>query len=218
VIAGIDSGTSNSSIASTTDSQTLGQVEFINLLIAQLQHQDPLQPTEGSEFIAQLAQFSQLDETRKVSAGMSNVENYMASLNNFSSLALLGQNAEFNGNGIAHVQGTNTDLRYQLPANAESVTVTILDAQGVPVCQKPGPTAEGIQTVVWDGRDGQGGELPSGTYRFSVAAKDAAGNEMKVETMQKGTVEKVEFREGMPYLLVNGRWLSLDDVHAVGRM
>ncbi len=216
MIAGIESGTSNNSVASTADSQTLGQVEFINLLIAQLQHQDPLEPMEGSEFIAQLAQFSQLDETRKVSAGMSKVENYMASLNNFSSLALLGQNAEFNGNGIHHLEGTSSDLRYMLPANAESVSITILNSQGVPVCEKSGPTSEGIQTVIWDGRDDEGGELPSGIYRFSVAAEDAAGEEMNVETMQKGMVSKVEFREGTPYLLVNGRWLSLDDIHAVG--
>jgi len=218
VISEIGSGASNNGPAGTAPSQDLGQVEFINLLIAQLQHQDPLQPTEGSEFISQLAQFSELDEMRKMSAGMGSVENYMASLNNFSSIALLGQNAEFYGNGLAHLQGTTTDLRYQLPANAGSVSITIFNSDGVAVCQKPGPTAEGIQSVVWDGRDGEGRELPSGTYRFSVAAEDAAGNEMKVETMQRGTVEKVEFREGTPYLLVNGRWLSLDDIHAVGRL
>ena len=218
MISEISSGASNTSLAGGAPTQTLGQVEFINLLIAQLQHQDPLQPTEGSEFISQLAQFSELDEMRKMSSGMGNVENYMASLNNFSAVALLGQNTEFYGDGLAHLQGTTTDLRYQLPGNAESVTITIYNSQGAPVCQKYGPTSEGIQTVVWDGRDAEGGELPSGTYRFSVAAVDAAGNEMPVETMQRGTVEKVEFRNGKPYLLVNGRWLSLDDIHAVGRM
>ena len=218
MIEGIGSGASSSNLAGMAGSQNLGQVEFINLLIAQLQNQDPLQPTEGSEFIAQLAQFSELDEMRKVSEGMGNVENYMASLNNFSSLSLLGQSTEFYGNGLAHQQGTHTDLRYQLPSNAESVVITITTSGGTPVCQKYGPTEEGIQTVTWDGRDAQGAELPSGTYRFSVEAKDADGNDMKVETMQRGTVDKVEFRDGMPYLQVNGRWLSLDDVHAVGRL
>ncbi len=216
MIEGIESGASNNSIPGAIGPKTLGQTEFINLLVAQLQHQNPLEPMEGSEFVAQLAQFSQLDETRKVSAGMGSVAENMASLSNFSSLALLGQNAEFNGNGISYLQGTTTDLRYKLPAEAESVSITILNSQGVPVCEKTGSTAEGIQTVIWDGRDDEGEELPSGIYRFSVAAEDAAGEEMNVETMQKGRVSKVEFREGTPYLLVNGRWLSLDDIHAVG--
>lgn len=217
MISSIGSQTTESLAAAAGGNQDLGQVEFLNLLIAQMQYQDPLEPMEGTQFITQLAQFSELDEMRNTSEGIETLQNYMASLNNFSALSLLGQDAEFVGDSVAHDAGTRTDLRFQLGEEAKSVTVNLLDASGALVRTfSAGSLPAGSNTVTWDGLTQAGLTAPGGVYRLEVEAVNANGEDVQVSTVERGSVDRVEFRDGLPYLLVNGQWRSLDAVLAVG--
>lgn len=56
----------NASAASRLPVQTLGQDDFLKLLVAQLSAQDPMNPQKDTEFIAQMAQFSSLEQTRSM--------------------------------------------------------------------------------------------------------------------------------------------------------
>lgn len=53
--------------AAITKQQTIDQEDFIKLFLAQLQFQDPLEPVDNREFLAQLAQFSSLEQSRQTS-------------------------------------------------------------------------------------------------------------------------------------------------------
>ena len=55
----------------TTQADPLGKTAFLNLLVTQLQNQDPLQPQDNSEFLAQLAQFSSLEQLQQINSGVS---------------------------------------------------------------------------------------------------------------------------------------------------
>jgi flagellar basal-body rod modification protein FlgD len=59
-------GTNVSTVASRLPVQTLGQDDFLKLLVAQLSAQDPMNPQKDTEFIAQMAQFSALEQTRSM--------------------------------------------------------------------------------------------------------------------------------------------------------
>jgi len=47
--------------------KTMGQTEFLNLLVTQMRNQDPLKPVSDTEFIAQMAQFTSLEQTKEMS-------------------------------------------------------------------------------------------------------------------------------------------------------
>ncbi len=208
--------TSTYTTSSTEQPESLGQDVFLNLLITQLKHQDPLEPMEGTEFVTQLAQFSELDEMRELTSGQENLQSYMASLNNFAAVSLLGKAVEFPGDEVIHQEGTSTALEFLLPSDAAQVTVALYDTQGnlVHTVDK-GPMAAGNQTAIWNGTDEHGQPLPSGTYRLDVVARDASQGTIPVELTQQGSVREVVFQDGLPMLRVGERWLSLPDIKSI---
>ena len=208
--------TSTYTASSTEQTESLGQDVFLNLLITQLKHQDPLEPMEGTQFVTQLAQFSELDEMRALTSGQEGLQNYMASLNNFAAVSLLGKSVEFSGDEVAHQEGTPTELEFRLPSEAAQVTVYLYDTHGrlVHTVDK-GPMAAGNQTAIWNGTDESGQPLPSGAYRVDVVAQDASEGAIPVELMQQGLVREVVFQDGLPQLRVGERWLSLPEIQSI---
>lgn len=208
--------TSSVSVSSTEPSDSLGKDVFLNLLITQLKNQDPLEPMEGTEFVTQLAQFSELDQIRELASGQEDLQNYMASLNNFAAVSLLGKEVEFAGDRVSHLEGTSTEISFRLPANASQVTVLVYDAQGrVVQTLTTGSTEAGNQVIPWNGTDESGQTLPSGTYRFDVVAKDDQGRSLSVEMLQRGVVKEVAFEDGVPKVRVDDRWISLSEIQGL---
>ena len=210
-------GTTSSVAASSTEpADTLGKDVFLNLLITQLKHQDPLEPMEGTEFVTQLAQFSELDELRELTGGQEDLQRYMASLNNFAAVSLLGMDVEFAGDRVTHQEGTSTGIEFSLPRDAAQATILVYDAQGLVVqTLTKGSMVAGNQTAVWDGTDESGQLLPSGTYRFEVVANDANGGNVPVALIQRGSVREVAFEDGVPMVRIDDRWVSLSEVQGI---
>jgi len=205
-----------SSLETAAQPGSLGQEAFLNLLITQLKNQNPLEPMDGTEFVTQLAQFSELDEVRGVSTGIDSLKNYLASLNNFAAVSLLGQEVEFKGSDVTLQEGNPSDLRFRLPSDAAKVTVTVHDQEGKTVRSLvSGHTESGLQTVTWDGRDDNGQSLPSGTYRYELQAEDANGAALAVEQVQRGIVERIEYQEGNPILRVGECWIPLEEIYSI---
>jgi flagellar basal-body rod modification protein FlgD len=171
---------------------------------------------EGTEFVTQLAQFSELDEMRAFSSGQEELQNYMASLNNFAAVSLLGKTVEFSGDEVTHQEGIATEVEFVLPADAAQVTVYLYDGQGRLVhSMNQGPMSAGNQAALWSGADENGQALPSGTYRVDVVALDASQGDVPVELTQRGVVREVVFDEGVPALRVGDRWLSLPEIQSI---
>lgn len=208
--------TSTYTTSSTEQSDSLGQDVFLNLLITQLKNQDPLEPMEGTEFVTQLAQFSELDELRELTTAQADLQNYMASLNNFAAVSLLGKEVEFSGDQLTHQGGGSSEIKFSLPSDAAEVTVYLYDAGGNLVhTLNQGPMEAGNQTSIWNGTDDTGQPLPSGTYRCEVVAKDGAEGLIAVELMERGTVQEVAFEDGVPMMRVGDRWISLSEIQGI---
>ena len=105
---------SNQVTPKATDN-TMGKDDFLKLLVAQMQNQDPLNPTDNKESIAQLAQFSALEQMTNISTSMEALNKSMA---NFSQQSALTQGAAMIGKWVS---GVDTDGKTPLEGTVEAV-------------------------------------------------------------------------------------------------
>jgi flagellar basal-body rod modification protein FlgD len=200
----------------TKASKGLDKDAFLKLLTAQLQHQDPLNPADSTEFTAQLAQFSALEQLSNVNETLNTLKLYEASINNAQAVGFIGKDIVANGNSIEMKSGQPVSCDYELPAAAKRVVVTIYDATGNFVRDyDQTELAAGRQSLTWDGRDRNGNTVADGAYTFEVQAVDQKGAKLDAKTFSKGTVTGVTFEDGVTYLITGRNKTAIGDVTQV---
>jgi flagellar basal-body rod modification protein FlgD len=199
--------------ASSTGSTAMGKEAFLTLLITQLQHQDPLNPADSTEFTAQLAQFSSLEQLSNVNENLAELKLYQASINNAQAVSFIGKEIVSTGNSLEAHSGQPVACEFELAKPAQKVVVSIYDATGAFVKDVVATgLAAGRQTVSWDGRDRNGNTAPDGTYTFEVQAEGSGKEAVTATTYTRGTVSGVSFQDGVTYLTVGNRRVAIGDV------
>jgi flagellar basal-body rod modification protein FlgD len=190
--------------------QSMGTNDFLMMLIAQLKNQDPMNPLNGNDFASQLAQFSSLEQLTNVNTQLGNLGTSLASMTNAQLVNIIGSEASAKGNTVT-VDGPATNAVYRLSGDAQQAVITLYDGRGVPVKTiDTGSQNAGLNSVGWDTTN-----VTKGTYTFGVAARDGNGNPVPADTMLTGKVSGVSFKEGKPYLSINGQDVAYGDVVAV---
>jgi len=210
----MNSGYGNNSI---TNGSVMGKEDFLKLMLAQLQNQDPLSPMEGTEFAAQLAQFTSLEQLMNLNDSMdvSINANYLLSqsINNTLAATLIGKEVKLNGNSFQNKGQENTTLGYNLSTAASSVTVKIYNESGALIKTiENAPKNSGDNKLIWDFTDNDGNSVPEGKYRFEVEPKDAESNLLSYSTYVLGKIDGVKFTENGTMLVVNGAEYNLSDI------
>ena len=201
------------STTSTTDKAVMGKDDFLTLLVAQLQHQDPLNPSESTEFTAQLAQFGSLEQLQNVNANLAGFEVYQATLNNIQSSGFIGKTVTANGSAIGVNQGVPDPIRFDLAGDAASVYIQIYDRYGSFVTDIPaGALPVGEQQVTWDGRNANGGTVDDGQYSFNVMAVDADGSMVPATSYTTGLVTGIDYKTGATNLVINDYEIPISSV------
>jgi flagellar basal-body rod modification protein FlgD len=179
-------------------SQVLGEDQFLQLLVTQLSNQDPLNPLDGQEFAAQLAQFSTVEQLVNIKETLegnnASIDLLSQSTNAGIAAGLIGRTIEAEGNAVDWSGESDVPLAFDLGAAAASVTLTIRDEAGNVVrTLDVGAMGKGDQTVDWDGTNADGATVEQGVYTFEVAATDADGNTVTATTLMRGAVDRVTF-------------------------
>ncbi len=197
----------------TNAGSSLGKDDFLKLLVAQLQAQDPLEPMDAQDFSAQLAQFSALEQMTNVNVNLEKIQKFEAALANASAINLIGKTVNAPGNTIDHQQGQSETLAYTLEGDADTVLVEIFDQNGSPVRSLGfSDQGAGTQSVVWNGRDILGNPLAAGAYTFRIEALDESGNSVSAVTFAEGRVTDVIIDGDQSFVIVNGEKLSVSDI------
>lgn len=208
-------GSSNTlGAAPETASQELGKEEFLNLLIAQLQAQDPLNPQDPQEFVAQLAQFSQVEQLMTANANLTGMLEGMLALNNLSAVGLLGAEVVAVSDAVRLDGEQGTTLAFHAEAAGEA-TLVVKDSSGNTVYTRTVTAEDGLNEVSWDGRDDDGEMLPAGEYTLSVTVTGEGGEEIAAMPVMRGTVDGVSFESGSAVLVVDGVEVPLYEVVSV---
>lgn len=215
-LSGITGG--GGATATNAASKAMGKEAFLTLLIAQLQHQDPLKPADSTEFTAQLAQFSSLEQLSNINANLDSLKLYQASINNAQAVAFIGKEIVSKGNHLELKTGQATTCEFDLGAAAKRAAVSIYDATGnfVADIQLTGLNA-GRQRVAWNGNDRNGSPAPAGDYTFEVQAEGAAGEKLTVTHYSRGTVTGVTFEDNVTYLMVGKSKVAIGDVTQISQ-
>jgi flagellar basal-body rod modification protein FlgD len=211
--ADASSSASSSSSSSSGSADGLGEDQFLQLLTAQLQNQDPLNPMDDSAFVAQLAQFSSVEQLTTVNSNLDQLLVSQTSGNQTATAGLIGKDVLYSSNDVTLGASGGATLYANLASAASNVTATITNSSGdvVRTIQLGSEPAGSLQTP-WDGLDNNGNPLPPGTYTVSMNATDASGNAVTVTQEQEGLVTGVNFSAGYPQLLVNGQQISLSNI------
>jgi len=199
--------------ATAAASKSMDKEAFLTLLITQLQHQDPLNPADSTEFTAQLAQFSSLEQLSNINENLSLLKLYQASNNNAQAVSFIGKEVIAHGSSLEVKSGRPAVCEFELGAPAQRVVVSIYDAAGDFVADvQRTAAAAGMQRLDWDGRDRNGNSVAEGMYTFEVQAEGANGEKVDVKTHSTGTVTGVSFEDGVTYLNVGGGRIAIGDV------
>lgn len=204
-------GSVNGSTASTTTSKnTLGKDEFLKMFIAQLKNQDPLNPLNGTEFTAQMAQFSSLEQLYNINSALTSLAEKQGSSNSVQAIGLIGKEIVAEGNTV-RVDGSSAEISYVLSGDAGKTQVKIYNADGQLVdTLTPGGQKAGTNTVSWNAS-----RVSKGIYTFEVTAEDINGKSVGVDKVVKGEVTEVNLKGDQPYLSVNGMEIAFEDVLSV---
>ena len=173
--------------------EEMGQKEFLLLFTTQLQNQNPLDPMENEAFVAQLAQFSQLEATVTMGDKMTELADAMMGERMLQGSTLLGKRVAV-PNGPAILKGgAPISGIIALPQGADNVELNIYSNAGQLVRTIPyGRQMPGDITGRWDGMNAQGTTMPDGPYRI-IATVKSKGEVTQVPISTPDTVKSVTF-------------------------
>ena len=199
----------NSSSGVLSGGGELGQDEFLQMLVTQLQHQDPLNPMSNEEFAVQLAQFSQLEQligiNDKFDGSLSGGAGDVGTMASFlgHEIVLKDQTANISG-------GKGPNVTMDVPEGAIEVRLDLIDETGTVVTsQQIEGLSGGNQAVPLNNLN-----VANGAYDVRAIAVTANGQFAELDTKLTGTVEGFVL-EPEPALIVNGANVSLEDVSEV---
>ena len=213
-ISSIGSSSAGSTQQSSGSGQ-LGKDQFLKLLMTQLSHQDPLSPMDSQAFVAQLAQFANVEQLQGMNARMDTMVLGQAAANQVGAANLVGRQVSYRADTV-QAAGGPVSLLGSLGGSATEVTAVLKDESGRTVrTLKLGAHQAGEFSATWDGLDDAGNPVPPGKYTVSYTATDNAGGSVSVDARARGLVQGVSFEAGYPELKVNGSTLKLSDVVAI---
>jgi len=217
MIDGVYGFGSDPNLIQDAPSSVMGKDDFLNMLITQLKYQDPLDPMDGSQFAAQLAQFSSLEQLTNINDTLNfsiDANYYLTqSINNTLAATLIGRDVKLSRNDFKYSGQEQQTLGYNLGSNAVNVTVKIYNEGGALVKTiEDAPGAAGENKLNWDFTDNDGNTVPEGNYTFEVEAIDGNDLSVSADKFVLGLIEGVRFTETGTVLVVNGAEYNLADI------
>lgn len=191
--------------------------EFLRLLVAQLENQNPLNPQSGAEFVAQLAQFASVEQTAETNQRLAAIQAGQAAASNAALAGFVGKSATVAADAITVAPGgAMPPLSVELGGPASSVEVVIRDSAGRTVrTLQRGAAAAGTVPVAWDGTDANGVPLEPGTYTVEVTAEAADGTAVAARPTLSGRIDAIEFTGGFPRLRIGAASVAPADVSSI---
>ena len=219
----IKTNTSADGLASATNSATgkkaLGKDAFLQLLVTQLKNQNPLEPQDNGEFVAQLAQFSSLEGITTLNTTVSGLASNYHSSQALQASSLVGRSVIAPSEKAVVDTSKSFNGTVAVPASVDPVKVKISDADGKVIRTIDlGSQKAGSASFIWDGKNDAGEVAKAGTYTFGATAT-YDGKATSLVTYLPATVSSVTISQTGGELMLNlagGGSIALSKVQTIG--
>ena len=156
-------GTRNNGV---TEEQDLGKDAFLQLMIAQLQNQDPLSPAKNEDFIAQLAQFSSVEGIQNINSSIEELATDFRSSQALQASSLVGRQVQVSADTATLTAEGPVRGTIDLATSSANIKLYIEGPDGQVVrTQDIGTQERGAIDFAWDGTNESGLRVADGAYR-----------------------------------------------------
>ncbi|MFK7698651.1 flagellar hook assembly protein FlgD [Pseudomonas caspiana] len=209
----------NPAASSSSKNDALGKDAFLQLLVTQMKNQNPLEPQDNGEFVAQLAQFSSLESMQNLTTTVDSIAGLYQSSQALQASSLVGRSVIVNA-GSTTVDTTKGMTGSVVVPSASSVTsVKIYDPQlNLVKTIDMGTQSAGNASFTWDGTNDAGEKVAAGNYSF-VANGSLEGKSTSLATYLPATVNSVTTGVNGAEMVLNlagGQSIGLSQVKTIG--
>ncbi len=197
-------GSSGATSGGLTAASTLGGTDFLTLMLAQLQNQDPTSPVDSNTFLSQLAELSEVQGITSLNTSFSTLSSSLSSSQALQASSLLGHQAQVASSTATLAAGGTVTGAVNVPQTTSQVTLNISDSSGALVGQiNLGAQSAGLANFSWNGTEGNGSQAPPGQYTLSAQYAGATSGSTAATTLVNGTIESVSMGAGSTGLTLN---------------
>ncbi len=220
-ISQLQGGMGPANATGKNDNAELGKDEFLKLLVAQLQNQDPINPQDGAEFAAQLAQFNSVEQLINVNDGLEYLSDQQQSMSegvtNTLAATLAGREVKAHTDKITiNEEVSDVPIHFKLNKVMDGGELVIRNEGGDVVRNVDlGVFQAGDHEFTWDGLDNRGENVEPGTY--SIEIQPDGDQDVTPITYLHGEAESVRYTGSGVQLMVNGISIPLADVEEIGK-
>lgn len=187
---------------------------FLKLLVTQLKNQDPLNPSDSSQFTQQLAQYSQVEQTIQSNSNLEKLINQQDKNALSNAVNYIGKSVTTNDNQLVLNNGM-ARFSYVINDSPATATIKIADSKGNVVRQINATTSNDSYDLAWDGKNDAGISLPNGIYTLTVSTTDAKGSSKNLSTTVFNPVNGIKTVNNQPVLTSEEKEITLDKVLSV---
>lgn len=202
----------------------LGKDDFMMLLLAELQHQDPTEPTDTATILTQTSQLAALEASDNTNKALEDLAASLAGSNQFANVAVIGKTADLGSNAIGYDEGSSSSFEIYFPEAIKDGSVEILDADGqviksINIVEQlsldenfdADNISAGVYQFTWDGTDSSGNIAESGHYYVTSSYSNPDGDVLETRL---GTypIESVKFDNGETLVKIGSGYIPLDQV------
>ncbi|MCF8105396.1 MAG: flagellar hook assembly protein FlgD [Desulfohalobiaceae bacterium] len=214
-VGGLQAVAAETKAKTGNQADTLGKDDFLNLLVTQLKNQDPLNPSDPTEFTAQLAQYSSLEQLYNINDSLQGLQTMQDGFGRLSALSMIGKEV-IAESGSFRYEGRPVEMGFRFEDQVQGAVVSIWNENGRLVDQiEIAEPCSGDRFLQWDGTDQEGRDLPEGTYSLDVTGTTAEGQETAGTPLTASRITGVDFSGADHTLLTTNGSVELAEVAKV---
>jgi len=213
-ISSVTSASSNIGGSIMSQNSAMGKEDFLTLMVEQLKNQDPMNPADATEFTAQLAQFSSLEQLFNINSSLEEMGGSTAEMQRLSALSMIGTEVVSKGSEFTF-NGEPLKLGYNMDEAAEQGVLYIRDSAGNTVAAKPlTQMSEGQHMLEWDGMGDSGNQLPQGKYNVAISAFNGE-DPVAAHPLVQSRVIGVDMVDGNDMIVTDSGKFKLAEIESV---